>query len=84
MAKMVRNNIKGGIDQVARGARRAADALADANDKNKRPSHRAVDKVKAAGDRVGDKIKQAAGVVRDGASRAAARVQRARISRKAR
>ena len=77
MAKMARNNVKNGIDTVARGARRAADALGDAHDKNKRPSARVGSKVKAAVGRVGDKVKQAAGVVRDGAARTRNRSRRA-------
>lgn len=77
MAKMARNNVKSGIDRVARGARRAADALGDAHDKNKRPGARVGSKVKAAVDRVGDKVKQAAGVARGRGSRAKLRARRA-------
>ena len=45
---MMRNKAKQGIDRVARGARKATDAMADAADKNRRPSDRAATKVKAA------------------------------------
>lgn len=77
MAKMIRNKAKAGIDQVARGARKAADAVSDASDKNKRPSSRVVSKVKAAADRAGDKVKQAGRAVRDAGARAKARAKRA-------
>ena len=77
MAKMLRNNVKSGIDQVARGARKAADKVADASDKNKRPSKRAATKAKAAAGRVGDKVKQAGRAVREGAAKAKAKARRA-------
>jgi hypothetical protein len=72
MAKMLRNKAKAGIDRVSRGARKAADTVADANDKNKR---RAGTKVKAAAERVGDKVKQAGRAVKDAGSRAKAKAK---------
>lgn len=77
MAKMLRNKAKSGIDQAARGARKAADKLGDANDKNKRPGDRAVSKVKSAADRAGDKVKQAGRAIRDAGSRAKTKARRA-------
>ena len=67
---MMRNKAKAGIDRVARGARKAADEVADVNDKNKRPSDRAATKVKAAAERAGDKAKQAGRAVKDAGRRA--------------
>lgn len=55
---MMRNKAKGGIDRVARGARRATDELAETSDKNKKPRQRAATKVKSAAERAGDKVKQ--------------------------
>lgn len=67
---MLRNKAKAGVDKAARGARRVADGLADANDKNKRPSSRAASKVKGAADRVVDKVKRAGRAVSSKARRA--------------
>lgn len=69
MAKMIRNKAKAGIDAVARGARKAADTVGDASDKNKRPSSRVVSKVKSVADRAGDKLKEAGRAVRAKARR---------------
>jgi hypothetical protein len=77
MPTMMRNKAKAGIDKVARGARRATDELADAADKNRRPSDRAATKVKAAAERAGDKVKQAGRAVKDAGRRAKAKARRA-------
>jgi hypothetical protein len=79
MAKMARNKVKRGVDQIARGARRATDAVADVSDKNKRPSTRAAAKVNAAADRVLDKVKQAGSRVREAGSRAKAKAKAKRM-----
>ena len=44
---------------MARGGRKATDAVADTSDRNKQPSRRAATKVKSAVQRAGDKIEQA-------------------------
>lgn len=75
MAKMMRNKAKAGIDKAARGARRVSDSMADASDRNKRPSSRTGSKVKAAVDRLGDKVKQGTRSIRNGGRRARTRTR---------
>ena len=65
---------------MARGARKATDSVADASDKNKRPSRRAATKVKSAVGRAGDKVKQAGRAVKDAGRRAKSKARARRVA----
>ena len=75
MPTMTRNKAKQGIDELARGARKATDAVADISDRNKSTGDRAATKVKAGVERAGDKVKQAGRAVRDAGRRVKAKAK---------
>lgn len=70
---MKRNKAKGTIDRMARGARRATDEVAEASDRNKKPSSRAGTKVRSGAERVVDKVKQAGESIKGKGRRAQSR-----------
>jgi len=72
---MIRNKAKAAIDEVARGARRATDEVADMSDANKPASRRAGTKAKAAVERAGDKVKQAGRSLKSAARRTKAKAK---------
>jgi len=78
---MIRNKAKRGIDQVARGARKATDEIADASDRNKAPGRRVATKVRAVADRAGDKFKQAGRAVKQAGRRVKAKAKAGRAAR---
>ncbi len=73
---MMRNKAKKGIDEIARGARKATDAVADAADDNRSPGDRAATKAKAAVERAGDKVKQAGRAMKEAGNKAKAKARR--------